>query len=141
MNTTDKQIDLIDDAYENFGDRVDEMWQKSGVGDLDDFLYDGLLVDGYDDKGKWFARLLKKEEFINKCKTDEVFSKRWNITIETKELKYHERRAYRAKLVREGKIPFDGEPIGNDFEDLDEQNIPTKLTTIKYNGQIQEIYE
>jgi thymidylate synthase len=41
-----------------------------------------------------------------------------------KELTYSERRTYRAKLVREGKIPFNGEVLEDDFKDLDKHNIP-----------------
>ena len=57
----------------------------------------------------------------------------YGFQVYTRELKYHERRAYRAKLVREGKIPFDGEPIGDDFEDLDKHNIPTRAISLMWN--------
>ena len=57
----------------------------------------------------------------------------YGFQVYTRELKYHERRAYRAKLVREGKIPFGGEPIGDDFEDLDKHNIPTRAISLMWN--------
>jgi thymidylate synthase len=53
----------------------------------------------------------------------------YGFQVYTRELKYHERRAYRAKLVREGKIPFGGEPI----EDLDKHNIPTRAISLMWN--------
>jgi thymidylate synthase len=43
-----------------------------------------------------------------------------------RELTYSERRTYRAKLVREGKIPFNGEVLEDDFKDLDKHNIPKR---------------
>ncbi len=66
-----------------------------------------------------------KDMVLPPCHTD--------FQVYTRELKYHERRAYRAKLVREGKIPFDGEPIGDDFEDLDKHNIPTRAISLMWN--------
>jgi hypothetical protein len=137
MGLMNKQYkDLIDDAYENFGDRVDEMWQKSDVGDLDDFLYDGLLVDGTDENGKWFARLLSKDEFINRVKTDDVFAKRWNITIETKELTEDER--INLLHIKHGNK---GHHIEAGFNMLDEFDIPKKLIRATYKNKTIENYE
>jgi thymidylate synthase len=47
------------------------------VGDLDDMIYDGLLIDGGDENGKWFARIPTKEEFIGRIKSDVEFAKQW----------------------------------------------------------------
>jgi len=65
------------DAYKNFVNKVDSIWQKSVVGDLDDMIYDGLLIDGEDENGKWFARIPTKEEFIGRIKSDVEFAKKW----------------------------------------------------------------
>jgi thymidylate synthase len=65
------------DAYKNFVNKVDSIWQKSAVGDLDDMIYDGLLIDGTDENGKWFARIPTKEEFIGRIKSDVEFAKIW----------------------------------------------------------------
>jgi thymidylate synthase len=65
------------DAYKNFVNKVDSIWQKSVVGDLDDMIYDGLLIDGGDENGKWFARIPTKEEFIGRIKSDVEFAKQW----------------------------------------------------------------
>lgn len=46
-----------------------------------------------------------------------------------RELTYSERRAYRAKLVREDKILFNGEVLEDDFADLDKHNIPKRTRT------------
>ena len=60
------------DAYSVYVDTVDKMWLKSGVGDLDDFLYDRILLD--DGEG---IRLLTQEEFNYTIKLDPEFSKKW----------------------------------------------------------------
>jgi thymidylate synthase len=65
------------DAYKNFANAVDKRWQQSEVGDLDDMIYDGSLIDGYDENSKWFARIPTKEEFIGRIKTDDEFAKTW----------------------------------------------------------------
>ena len=60
------------DAYSTYVDTVDKMWLKAGVGDLDDFLYDRILLD--DGEG---IRLLTQEEFNHTIKLDPEFSKKW----------------------------------------------------------------
>ena len=129
---------IIDEAYDSFGDKVDEMWQKSDVGDLDDFIYDKLLFSGYNEKGEWFARLITKEEFINKCKTDPEFSEKWGLKIEERELSTQERNE-RFRVHLNGNNPF----MKSDWKDfeLDQQNIPTKLITLTYNNETIESYE
>ena len=136
MNKEQQQI--IDEAYENFIDEVDVMWQKSGVGDLDDFIYDGLLISGTDDKGEWFARILTKEEFINKCKIDEEFSEKWELKIEERELTTEQRNDW-FQVNWNGNNPF----MKSDWKDyeLDQQNVPTKQLTITYKDKTIEVYE
>ena len=53
---------------------MDELWRKSDVGDLDDWLYDNWLVE--DPVGKF--RILKIEEFEYLLKNDPNFAKKWN---------------------------------------------------------------
>jgi thymidylate synthase len=60
------------DAYKNYVDTVDKMWLKSGIGDLDDMIYDRLLLVVGDE-----IRLLTQEEFIYTIKLDNEFAKRW----------------------------------------------------------------
>jgi hypothetical protein len=60
------------DAYNNYADTVDKKWMNSGVGDLDDMIYDRLLfIDGDE------IRILKQEEFNYGIKIDPEFSKKW----------------------------------------------------------------
>ena len=125
---------IINEAYDSFGDKVDEMWQKSDVGDLDDFIYDKLLFSGYNEKGEWFARLITKEEYIYNCKTDPEFSEKWGLKIEERELRYEER----IKLYEE-KTNLSTTYILSVKETLDKHNVPTKLITLTYNDETIEI--
>ena len=60
-------------AYNNYADTVDKRWMNSGVGDLDDMIYDRLLfIDGDE------IRILKQEEFNYATEIDPEFSKKWN---------------------------------------------------------------
>ena len=82
-----------------------------------------------------------KEEFINKCKTNTEFSKKWGLTIEERELSLEER----SKLLSTEQFyefgflsPFT-DVIINYY--LNQKNIPTKLMTITYNDKTIESYE
>lgn len=131
---------IINEAYDSFGDKVDEMWQKSDVGDLDDFIYDKLLFSGYNEKGEWFARLITKEEYIYNCKTDPKFSEKWGLKIEERELSLLERREI-AKTKLEWKDWVDVIKLAHYKETYDKYNIPIKLITVKYNDTTIESYE
>ena len=131
-----EQQELLVEAYENFVNVVDEKWQKSDVGDLDDFIYDGLLIDGYDDKGKWFARIPTQEEFIYACKIYPKFSQKWGLKIEERELIGKER-----VILYEQKTNIDTSFFPVLRETLNFHNIPTKLITITYNDKTIVSYE
>ena len=60
--------------YDNYGNEMDELWRKSDVGDLDDWLYDNWLVE--DPEGTF--RILKIEEFEYLLKNDSNFTRKWN---------------------------------------------------------------
>lgn len=130
--------ELINESYEKFTDDVDIMWQKSKVGDLDDFIYDGLIISGYDENNKWFGRLPTEEEFINKVKSDEGFSKRWGIKIGERELSLEDRQKL-CVVWTEDSYGIDGElrsPLTIDWEKTPKQEI--KVT---YNGKTEIGYE
>jgi hypothetical protein len=67
----EKMNQMIDEAYENYLEKMvyhpEENW----------------LDDG---DGKKNYRQLKKQEFINKCKTDSEFPETWGLRIEEREL-------------------------------------------------------
>jgi len=83
---------------------------------------------------------LTKEEFINKCKTDNEFSEMWGLKIEERELSHDERFAIYKKVCDRDLQPH---ITGINFKQFhfDEYNIPTKLITISYNDKTIESYE
>lgn len=79
---------------------------------------------------------LTQEEFTNKIKTDDEFSKTWNLKIEERELSDDER----------AKIYWDRRGINDPLlpalrKDIEKDNIPTKLITVTYKDETVEIYE
>jgi len=80
--------------------------------------------------------LLLKEDFINKCKTDPEFSEKWGLKIEERELSDVERVKMYVQKTNTDTSFF---PVLR--ENLDVQNIATKLITITYNNETVEIYE
>jgi hypothetical protein len=122
MNKEQQQI--IDEAYENYGKRMTD-------------IFNVLIPAEFMDKG-WVKLnnqgkydVLSKEEFINKCKTDTEFSERWGLKIEERELSleesifHYEKELYSPLRIIDQKIPV----------------IPTKLITITYNNKTIESYE
>ena len=73
------------------------------------------------------------ESFINKCKTDDDFAKRWGLKIEERELSLEER----TKLAK-GKVVF---LLASKEDSYNHARIPTKLITITYNNETIESYE
>jgi hypothetical protein len=67
-------LTLLEIQYDNYGNAMDELWRKSDVGDLDDWLYDNWLVE--DSAGKF--RILKIEEFDYLLKNNNNFANKWN---------------------------------------------------------------
>ena len=78
--------------------------------------------------------ILSQEEFINKCKTNPEFSERWGLKIEERELSEGER----GLLLQ----PLGLDPLTKEGRDRlwKENNLPTKLITITYNGKKIESY-
>ena len=83
--------------------------------------------------------------FIQMCKIDSDFSKKWGLKIEERELSQHER----VKLLQEawknnGIVPEHEEvsTLWVEYNNLmTKYNIPDKLITITYKGKKTEVYE
>ncbi len=126
---------IIDEAYKNYRSKSKDL-------DLPENLYNKLIDDL--NKDAMFPidnpnRMLSKEDFINKCKTDTEFSERRGLKIEERELSLIERMEYYGKH-------FMKETESKTFDELlkvnyDELNIPTKLITLIYNNEKIESYE
>lgn len=81
------------------------------------------------------------EEFIDKCKTDTEFSKRWGLKIEEQELSGSERYTIARQYGLCPKYSNIGIENCTEEEHYNKYNVPTKLITITYNDKIIESYE
>ena len=97
---------------------------------LDDVYKNYSIVAGMSTQ----VESLKKEEFINKCKTDSEFSERWGLKIEERELDMMER--WKIADLTPNMEEFD---FANYM--CDKHNVPTKLITITYNDKTIDYYE
>ena len=125
MNKEQQQI--IVNAYKNY-------WNHF----MDEYLEKNKLSEFYRNNLKPYP----VEEFIDQCKTDDEFSKKWGLKIEERELSLKERynmwfnNNYETGMERffdPNKLP--------DFDDSYYEPAPTKLITITYNGKTIGSYE
>lgn len=115
---------IIDEVYGNF--------IKSYTGKDNEIILPPL--DYINDDGN----LMSKNQFITNIKYDYWFSEKWGLKIEERKLSLDERNEW-FQIHLNGNNPF-AKSDWKDFE-LDQQNIPTKLITITYNGETIESYE
>jgi hypothetical protein len=93
-----EQQELVNEDYKNYRSKSKDI-------DLPENLYNKLIDDL--NKDAMFPidnpnRMLTKEEFINKCKTDTEFSETWGLKIEGRELGTDER--FEIVSKREGMV-------------------------------------
>jgi hypothetical protein len=115
-----EQQDLLDKVYENYSKEY-EKGNSLGL---------CLLVQKPD-----------REMFINKCKTDPEFSEKWGLKIEERELSLVEMIKLAKYENAEELIKNRKENIQQISERLSNDNIPTKLITVKYKNETIESYE
>ena len=118
---------------------IDEVYEKYA---------DSHFIPPSNPKGKLLSDQLfrvipmehSKESFINKCKIDSKFSKKWGLKIKERELSLEER----VKLYGVEKInTTDAGYYEHSFAqfEVDEANIPTKVLTLTYQNEKIESYE
>jgi|694.fasta_scaffold115889_5 hypothetical protein len=117
----EKYNQIIDEVYENY------LIEDARI--LPNMSKEKMLELGF---------RLTKEEFINKCKTDSEFSKKWGLKIEERELSFEERFEYSHNVRGLYYLNIKRKQLE---EELNNDNIPTKLITITYNGTKIESYE
>ena len=146
-----------DKYYELVGDNEHKEWEEVKI-------YDRIILDSYknylstNEDFEWtddFCKknlkdygdqwdIFSKEEFINKCKTDNEFSENWGLKVEERELSINERESYFRNNMGMKDIQFmlyslDGEE--GLHKEYDKQNVPRITITIIYNNEKIEIYE
>jgi hypothetical protein len=111
----------LDKAYENYSKEYEK----------DNSIGMCLLVARLD--GKKTYRKPEKEMFVGLCTSDKTFSEKWGLNIEERELSLEDRCGIQINR--------------NDYQsyytkdELDENNIPTKLITITYNDKTIKSHE
>lgn len=127
---------IIDEAYENYKlenkkTNGTEVKVLSKYDDVDELVEETLTS---------YTISMSKEQFINKCKTDNEFSERWGLNIDERELSLQERYSMVSRIT-DKKTPTDLE--GKEWIVVDNipYKIPTKLITIIYNNEKIESYE
>ena len=119
----EKYNQIISEAYENYKVENQKLADVIGHG-----FHGGRLT---------------QKEFINKIKTDDGFSKTWNLKIEERELSLEERRKEMESIGIETVIinMFFNKTLDLPKQEMYEKKIPTKLITVTYKDETMEIYE
>ena len=139
---------MNNERYEQIIDEVYGQFRKYKMENFYDTRWDVIMEMNVSDKNKpYFAtgRILTKEEFINKCKTDQEFSERWGLKIEERELSLEERAKLLSKRIgleiKETSLHEPGQFEMEVTKDSNALGIPTKLITLSYNNETIEVYE
>ena len=114
---------FIDNAYKNYGD--------SHTTFLNGFAMVKPMVHS-------------KETFINECKSNEKFAKKWGVKITERELSFEERKKYGIDILGYESLLDYGHSQNDDdiiLELLNEWNIPTKIITLQYKEEKVSYYE
>jgi hypothetical protein len=120
-----EQQELVDEAYENYCKSFENQ----------------TLIEEYSFDTDPMTQFM----FINKCKTDQVFSEKWGLTIEERELRQFERVKLLHKAWKNNGITPEHKEVSTlwvEYKNLMEKySIPTKLITVTYNDKTTESYE
>ena len=127
--------------YKLVGDDEHKEWEEVN-------LYNQIIDEVYDkyrsQQTDFFVPIYWKDKFIEKCKTNEKFSKKWGLKIEVEELSLDERNELLNKALNRNhkrKDCFsDKEFEIETLKDANAFNIPTKLITVTYNNETIEVY-
>ena len=119
---------IIDEAYQNYSKEYEK----------DNSIGMCLLVKRLD--GKKTYRKPNKEMFVDLC-YDKTFSEKWGLKIEERELSLAEMIKLAKYENAEELIKNRKENIQQISERLSNDNIPTKLITVKYKNETIESYE
>jgi len=136
-----EQQELLNEVYENYENEVRNLgaWAIDDAKDYDE-IYDEESGDTWE-----IITPFSQEEFIEKCKINPIFSERWGLKIEERELSLEERSFIASSNhneVSQNIKMFTGVDEDHTLhKHLDNINIPTKLITVTYNNKTIESYE
>jgi hypothetical protein len=114
---------IVDEAYKNY---INKRCKDCNKDNYKESINGGKVI-----------RPFTKGEFIDKCKTHNEFSERWLLTIKERELSHDERIILmNKKLGVTDTLP----QYYNTDDEMDKNNVPTKLITVIYNNETIEVY-
>jgi hypothetical protein len=125
----------LDEAYEKYADSHFKPPSNPKGKLLSDQLFSVVPIEH------------SKESFINTCKTNPKFSKKWGLKIEERELSLEERvDIFNSKMIKEGirtQIATFGVDENYWKESLEQtkHDIPTKQIILTYNDKTITSYE
>lgn len=134
----EKYNQIIDKAYEEYFFKIKT---SEGPSNENDVKSRSFITDT---QGTGFhsCETFTKKEFINKCKADSEFSKRWGLEIVETELSLEERHWLYCKSFEGTDDNHKGSSNSEQMTEYhNKRNIPTKLITITYNNETIESYE
>jgi hypothetical protein len=114
-----EQQELLNEAYKNYV-FTSEWFPIAGVGR-------GLIGTKANSD-----EIMTQGLFINKCKTNPDFSKKWGLKIEERELSLEER----TELAKGKVVPL----LGSKDDSYNEAGIPKQSITVTYNDKTIESY-
>jgi len=134
---------IIDEAYENYTNyplatihdhHTNILYQNRDKG--------WCMINGRSIVSPHPTRHLTREEFINKIKTDNEFSEKWELKIEERKLTLEERynKWFNSNYETGMERYFDLNDLP-DFNDPYYEPTPTKVITVTYQGEKTEVYE
>ena len=107
--------------------------------------YNQIIDEAYENyMNNWPSKIPRigpclKEEFINKIKTNDEFSKTWDLKMEERELSQKERYDWYIQTHNKNLTRFSNQFDTDDI--LNSNNCPTKLITVTYKKEKIEVYE
>jgi hypothetical protein len=127
-----EQQELIEEGFKNYYTQMDKIM-------LNNLPYEKGFDTGITDyKMEYFW---SGEEFVDKCKTDDKFSKTWGLKIEERELSLEER----YDLIENDKhiqfVTWQSHGTNRIKEVMDKREVPSKLITITYKDKTITSYE
>lgn len=123
-----QQQELLDEAYEKYADSHFKPPSNPKGKLLSDQLFSVVPIEH------------SKESFINTCKTNPEFSKKWGLKIEERELSLEERYQIAIPIWKEQYGPL-ADMMGPTNVDNTPFKIPTKQIILTYNDKTIENYE
>ncbi len=128
-----QQQELLDEAYEKYADSHFKPPSNPKGKLLSDQLFSVVPIEH------------SKESFINTCKTNPKFSKKWGLKIEERELSLEERsfiaNSNHYEVAQNIKMFVGVNEDHTLHKLLDDNNVPTKQITLTYNDKTITSYE